>query len=115
MPNQAAAVAVAAGFLGAAFPAALLLFAVLTIVSTLLARRYLPAGIAARGGDINDNVGRLVGHRGAAAQAFVGAKGRVLVDGKEWAAELLEAETLEAGAAVVVTGVEGARLKVRRA
>jgi len=37
----------------------------------------------------------------------------VLIDGKEWAAELETGAELEAGARVVVTEVSGARLKVR--
>jgi membrane protein implicated in regulation of membrane protease activity len=93
---------------------AILAFAALTIASTLLARRYLPRQVAAGAGDINDNVARLVGHHGAAAQAFVGRNGRVFIDGKEWAAELDDGEALEAGARVEVVGVQGARLKVRR-
>jgi membrane protein implicated in regulation of membrane protease activity len=94
---------------------AILAFAVLTIASTLLARRYLPRAEAVAGGDINDNIGRLVGHHGSAVAAFAGSKGRVFIDGKEWAAELDDAEALEAGANVEVVGVHGARLKVRRA
>jgi membrane protein implicated in regulation of membrane protease activity len=94
---------------------AILVFAVLTIASTLLARRYLPRAVVAAGGDINDNIARLVGHHGSAVAAFVGNKGRVFIDGKEWAAELDDAEALEAGANVEVVGVQGARLKVRRA
>jgi membrane protein implicated in regulation of membrane protease activity len=39
----------------------------------------------------------------------------VFIDGKEWAAELDEGEALEAGSAVEVTGVTGARLRVRGA
>lgn len=94
---------------------ALLAFAVLTIASTLLARRYLPRPADAPGGDINDNVARLVGQSGAAVRAFAGRNGRVFIDGKEWAAELDDGEGLEAGATVEVVGVNGARLKVRRA
>jgi membrane protein implicated in regulation of membrane protease activity len=92
----------------------LLIYAVLTMASTLLARRYLPRSAAAHAGDINDNVARLVGHRGSAAQAFARGSGRVLIDGKEWPAELDEGEVLEAGAEVRVTAVEGTRLRVRR-
>jgi membrane protein implicated in regulation of membrane protease activity len=104
---------VALGGLGV--PTAVLVFAVLTAVSTLLARRYLPRSVAADGGDINDNVGRLVGHRGTAVATFAGRAGRVFIDGKEWAAELAEGEALDAGASVEVVGVSGARLQVRPA
>lgn len=96
-------------------PTAVLVFAGLTMVSTLLAKRYLPRPADAPGGDINDNISRLVGHRGSAVQAFQGRAGRVFIDGKEWAAELDDGETLEAGARVEVTGIHGARLSVRRA
>ena len=96
-------------------PTAILVFALLTMVSTLLARRYLPRRADAPGGDINDNVGRLVGHQGAAVHAFTGRAGRVFIDGKEWAAELDDGEVLEAGASVEVVGVQGGCLKVRRA
>ncbi|MET0275193.1 MAG: NfeD family protein [Phenylobacterium sp.] len=95
------------------FTAALLLFAVLTIASTLLARRYLPRSVEAEGGDINDNIGRLVGHHGKAVETFRGQAGRVFIDGKEWAAELEGEGALEAGAQVEVVGVHGARLRVR--
>lgn len=88
-------------------------FAGLTIVSTLLARRFWPRREGG-GEDINDNVSRLIGHRGKAASAFAGGDGRVLIDGKEWAAELDGAETLKAGAEVEVTGLSGgSRLLVR--
>lgn len=104
--------AAAAGLLLPA-PTAVLVFALLTLVSTLLARRYLPRSAAARDGDINDNHARLLGQRAAATQAFEGGYGRVAIDGKEWAAELEGGATLTAGAAVEVVNVDGVRLKVR--
>jgi len=113
-PSAAAAVvAVLTGFVGLSLPWAMLVFAVLTIVSTLLARRYFPRSLTTHAHDINDNIGRLVGHHGVAVAAFAGRAGRVFIDGKEWAAELDEGEALEAGARVEVTGVAGAALKVR--
>lgn len=112
---SAAATGVAAALFGPPLAVALLVYAVLTIASTLLARRYLPRSVPAHAGDINDNIARLVGHHGSAVQAFVRGGGRVFIDGKEWAAELDDDEALEAGAEIQVTGVEGARLKVRRA
>ncbi|HYD44285.1 MAG TPA: NfeD family protein [Phenylobacterium sp.] len=95
-------------------PLELLVFAMLTIVTTLLARRYLPRSLANDGSpDINDNVARLVGHRGRVAEAFTGGHGRVDIDGKEWAAELDAGGDLASGAAVEVVGVAGARITVR--
>jgi membrane protein implicated in regulation of membrane protease activity len=114
--------AASAGVTGAAvlglrlsFPMALLLFALLTMVSTLLARRYFPRSAVAHSHDINDNVARLVGHQGSAVGAFAAGAGRVFIDGKEWAAEVEDGEPLGPGDPVRVTGVDGARLKVRRA
>ncbi|MDB5496034.1 MAG: hypothetical protein JWP28_65 [Phenylobacterium sp.] len=113
---SAGAVAVLAAFADLGLPQAVLAFAVLTIASTVLARRYLPLSVLHHpAGDINDNVARLVGHQGRAVSAFKGRAGRVFIDGKEWAAELDEGEALEAGSRVEVTGVAGAHLKVRAA
>jgi len=113
---SAGAVAILATFADLGLPQAVLAFAVLTIASTVLARRYLPRSLLHHPvGDINDNVGRLVGHQGRAVGAFHGRAGRVFIDGKEWAAELDEGEGLEAGSRVEVTGVAGAHLKVRSA
>lgn len=112
---SAAATAVVVALLSPSHPTAILVFAGLTIASTLLARRYLPRPADAPGGDINDNVARLMGHRGSAVSAFERRAGRVFIDGKEWAAELDDGDVLEAGASVEVVGVEGSCLKVRRA
>lgn len=112
---SAAATAVVVALLESNTPTAVLVFAALTMVSTLLARRYLPRPADAPGGDINDNVARLMGHRGSAVEAFQHRAGRVFIDGKEWAAELDDGEALEAGASVEVVGVQGACLRVRRA
>jgi membrane protein implicated in regulation of membrane protease activity len=80
-------------------------FAGLSIASTLLTRRYLPHPFRAKGPDINDPMQRIVGHEGQAVGAFKGGRGRVFVDGKEWAAELEGGSELVAGASVTVTGL----------
>lgn len=90
-------------------------FAILTLVSTLLARRYLPKSTLGAGGDINDNVARLIGQEARAVAAFSDRSGRVLIDGKEWAAELDEGHVLAAGARVRVIGVRDGALQVRPA
>lgn len=110
----AAATALATGLMGLSLPLEILVFAALTMASTLLARRYFPRSAAAHAGDINDNVARLVGRRAAAVAGFDRGAGRVFIDGKEWPAQLEGADSLEAGASVEVLGVEGSRLKVRR-
>lgn len=88
------------------------IFAILAAVGTLAAR---PWARGRHGGhDINDQHDRLVGHAGRAAGDFMGGRGRVLVDGKEWSAELDGSGILAAGSPVTVTAVVGgARLKVR--
>lgn len=111
---SAAVVAFAAQFGGLPPAQAILLFAGLTIVSALAARRYLPRAANAPGGDINDNVARLIGQRGRASTAFDGRSGRVSVDGKEWAAELEGETAVAAGDPIEVVGVAGAHLTVRR-
>lgn len=89
------------------------LFAVLTIVTTLAARRFWPRR-RDETPDINDNVARLVGHRGRVSAAFVHGAGRVLIDGKEWAAESEDGKGLDLEAVVEVTGLSGgSRLRVR--
>ena len=96
-------------------PLAILAFAAITIVTTLAGRRFLPKAELAAGGDINDPHTRIVGQKGRAATAFGQGEGRVVVDGKEWAAALEGGGTLDAGTPIEVTGVSGARLTVRRA
>jgi len=83
-----AASAAALGFLGLAWPLdmnmQLVIFAILTIVTTLAGRHFFPRTVG--GGDINDTRARLAGLDGVAAGDFQAGRGRVCVDGKEWAA-----------------------------
>lgn len=89
------------------------LYAGLTIVATLVSRRFLPRP-APRGPDINDRAEALVGKTGQAVAHFTAGAGRVLVDGAEWEAELDQGKTLEAGDRVeVVRVLGGARVAVR--
>ncbi|MEO8115877.1 MAG: NfeD family protein [Phenylobacterium sp.] len=92
----------------------LLVFAGLTIASTLAARRLI-GRVAGDDKDINDNTARLIGQSGLAAKAFENGAGRVFIDGKEWAAELEGDPSLEAGTRVEVVGLSGSRLRVVRA
>jgi membrane protein implicated in regulation of membrane protease activity len=95
-------------------PAAVLIFVALTIVSTVTARRYFPRRLATHAHDINDNIDRVVGREARVVTPFEAGEGRVFIDGKEWAAELVDGEPPETGARVQVTAVSGARLSVRR-
>lgn len=88
------------------------LFAVLTIASTYVARRFLRPVLEPTSPDLNDPLSRLVGQHGQVMAQFDQGRGRVFVDGKDWAAESDEpAPTVDQ--TVVVTGVDGAVLKVR--
>jgi hypothetical protein len=110
--GSAAIVALVSVFAPMSGAAATALFAVCTLVTTYIGRRYL---VRTRpvGPDVNAPAARMVGHRGRAAGAFEGGRGRVFVDGKEWSAELDGAGALTSGAEIeVVAVVGGARLKV---
>lgn len=89
------------------------MFAALTIASTLLARRYLRPVLEPTSPDLNDATQRLVGQRGQVLSTFEQGRGRVFVDGKDWAAETDE-PIPAISQEVVVIGVDGAVLKVRK-
>lgn len=110
---SAAAVAVVTALTRLAFAAEVGLFAALTLVSSLLAHRFWPRRDETPA-DINDNVGRLVGRKARVCAAFAGGRGRVEIDGKEWAAEADgQGGVWAPGAAVEVVAVEGSTLRVR--
>lgn len=97
----------------ASFAAELAVFAGLTIVSTLAAKRFLPKRRHDQP-DINDRITQLIGHHGEAVGQFVDGRGRVLVDGAEWAAEAIDGTTPKPGDRIEVIRVAGgARLEVR--
>ncbi|WP_269714498.1 NfeD family protein [Caulobacter sp. NIBR2454] len=112
-----AATAAVMGVVTVIFPlpasVALGLFAVLTLAATFGARRILPRRELEPAPDINDPLPRLIGQSGETASVFVGGEGRVYVDGKEWAAKLTGATTLERGAKVEVLEVDGSVLTVK--
>jgi len=92
-------------------------FALLTIATTIVGRRYMPTPFRHKGPDINDRAGRLVGRTGEIVRPFDAGLGRVFVDGSEWAAEVADGAAEPAvGARVEVVEVLGAaRLKVKAA
>lgn len=90
-----------------------LIFAALTIVSTLLAHRLLPKRIEPTA-DLNDRAAGLLGMVGTTVSLFDRGRGRVMVNGSEWTAELIEGEAPEKGARVeVVKVLGGATIAVR--
>jgi membrane protein implicated in regulation of membrane protease activity len=106
-PAASAIVVAFAGLLHLGLPVEVMLFALLTLASTIAARRYLPNPFHARGPDINDTLTSLIGRVGQTVEPFNGGHGRVFVDGKEWAAELDTQAALARGAPVEVVGVKG--------
>jgi membrane protein implicated in regulation of membrane protease activity len=94
-----------------------LAFAILTILSTIIGRRYFPHPFRRDGPDINDRAGRLIGRTGEIVQPFAAGIGRAFVDGTEWAAEMADgAAPVAVGSRVEVVEVLGAaRLKVKPA
>jgi len=92
-----------------------LAFALLTIVSTVIGRRYFPHPFRHDGPDINDRAGRLIGRTGEIVQPFEAGLGRAFVDGTEWAAEMADgAAPAVVGSRVEVVEVLGAaRLRVK--
>lgn len=93
----------------------LTIWAALTIVATLTARRYLPRNASGDGPDINDNLARLVGHQGAVVEAFRNGQGRVFVDGKEWAAVADDGGAPKLDDKVQVVSAQGSVLHVTTA
>ncbi|KQS56633.1 nodulation protein NfeD [Brevundimonas sp. Leaf363] len=92
----------------------LVLFGVLTVLATLASRRLIKRVSPDDEPDINSRDARLVGLKAVVIQPFVDGRGRVFVSGAEWAADL-EGASAPDGASVVVSSVEGARLRVRPA
>ncbi|HZV85298.1 MAG TPA: NfeD family protein [Brevundimonas sp.] len=87
-------------------------FAVLTVILTLLSRRLIQRVNPTDSPDINAREGRLVGQRAQVVQPFVNGRGRVFVSGAEWIAEMDGAVAL-AGETVVVEAIDGPKLRVR--
>ncbi|MGR4864907.1 NfeD family protein [Caulobacter sp. LARHSG274] len=90
------------------------LFALLTIATTYLARKYLrPALDGPASPALNDPALRLIGRDGEVVGAFEHGRGRVFADGKEWAAIAEDGAQPAPGQKVLVVAVEGAVLTVR--
>jgi len=114
---SAAVIAFATLISPANLPIDALAFALLTIISTVIGRRYFPHPFGRDGPDINDRAGRLVGLTGEVVHPFEAGVGRVFVDGTEWAAEMADGGSPAAvGARIQVVEAPGAaRLKVKAA
>jgi len=114
---SAAAVGILTLWLAITPPYQLIVFAVLTIVTTIVGRRLMPRRPANEGPDISNRASRLAGRFGKAVAPFAAGQGRVFVDGAEWLAEIEPgAAPPEPGARIEVVAVHGGgRLVVRAA
>jgi hypothetical protein len=114
---SAGAVAVLTLWLNVEPPFQLVVFAILTIITTIVGRRFMPRRGPNEGPDISNRASRLAGRFGKAVAPFSAGQGRVFVDGAEWLAELEPGQTPpEPGARVEVVAVHGGgRLVIRAA
>ncbi|WP_295168290.1 NfeD family protein [uncultured Brevundimonas sp.] len=94
-------------------PGEVAVFAILTVIATLLSRRLISKANP-DGPDINDRDSRLVGQRARVVETFVSGRGRVFISGAEWPAEIVGEAPIE-GQDVVVTRVSGSLLTVQSA
>lgn len=92
-------------------PGEVAVFAVLTVIATLLSRRLISKANP-DGPDINDRESRLVGQRARVVETFVSGRGRVFISGAEWPAEIVGESPVE-GQDVVVMRVNGSLLTVQ--
>ncbi|ASE40993.1 NfeD family protein [Brevundimonas vesicularis] len=92
-------------------PGEVAVFAVLTVIATLLSRRLISKANP-DGPDINDRDSRLVGQRARVVETFVSGRGRVFISGAEWPAEIVGEAPVE-GQDVVVIRVNGSLLTVQ--
>ncbi|MFA4900354.1 MAG: NfeD family protein [Brevundimonas sp.] len=92
-------------------PGEVAVFAVLTVIATLLSRRLISKANP-EGPDINDRDSRLVGQRARVVETFVSGRGRVFISGAEWPAEIVGEAPVE-GQDVVVMRVNGSLLTVQ--
>ena len=89
----------------------LAVFSLITVVLTLVARRFVQRVNPAAAPDVNDRESRLVGQRARVVQPFENGQGRVFVSGAEWQAEMAAGDA-PVGDYVTVTAAEGSVLKV---
>ncbi|MBA4806118.1 NfeD family protein [Brevundimonas sp.] len=92
-------------------PGEVAVFAVLTVIATIMSRRLIQKANSG-GVDINDRNGRLIDQRARVVEAFIDGRGRVFVSGSEWPA-VIEGDAPPVGQDVIVYGVDGSLLTVR--
>lgn len=101
---------------GMGWEVSLVLFGVLSVAATAVWHRMAhgPARVE-QAVSLNERAKNLIGRQVFAAEAFHGGRGPVLLDDTRWQAVADSASDVAAGAALVITGSDGATLRVRPA
>jgi len=100
-------------FLGNSVPLQILIFAVLSFISFLLMRKLGKKLLSKPGG--NTNVYALKGQNGFVTKEIPeDGKGYVKIGGEEWSAIEIDKKAVELGAKVIVEGIEGNKVIVRK-
>jgi len=100
-------------FLGNSVPLQILIFAVLSFISFLFMRKLGKKLLSKPGG--NTNFYALKGQNGFVTKEIPAeGKGYVKIGGEEWPAIEVENKAVELGAKVVVEGIEGNKVIVRK-
>lgn len=86
------------------------LFAVLSIVSTVVGRKFFSPTKPRERDDINNRAGAMIGRRFTLPAPILNGQGHVLVGDTRW---MVKGDDLPQGMQVEVTGVSGAALEVR--
>ena len=99
--------------LGNSVPLQILIFAVLSFISFLFMRKLGKKVLSKPGG--NTNVYALKGQNGFVTKEIPAeGKGYVKIGGEEWSAIEIDNKAVELGAKVIVEGIEGNKVIVRR-
>jgi inner membrane protein len=110
MAAAAAVTGIAVAFLPLSLPIQLVLFAMLAMASVFAGRRYYERNpVPTSDPMLNDRTARLIGQKVTVVKAIENGEGRVRVGDSVWAATGPDADE---GSRVVVTGADGACLRV---
>ncbi|MGE0829430.1 MAG: NfeD family protein [Hyphomonadaceae bacterium] len=113
-PAVAAGLAALAAWAGLSGPMQLAIFAVVTLVLTLLGPKYVRGRwlAAKENTTLNERGAQMVGQRGQAMEPFVNGLGAVKLGDTRWRAQ--SGEAIGAGDAVEVVSADGVTLNVKR-
>lgn len=93
----------------------LIAFGVLAIVASVAGRYWATTrGTLSDQPKLNKRSAQYVGRRALVADAFVGARGQIVIDDTRWSAETVDGSNPGKGDSVEITAADGVLLKVRR-